>query len=202
MPIIETVKETPQISPIGADFPYASVTLHLSNRYPQTRPCLDIHLAQNLRMALPPRVAILSNWSLIYSLDQHGASQSTLYQQCKQNSGPCLLVIQDSQFETFGAYLTESFHNDTGYYGTGECFLWKLDSQTEKANVYPWTMKNDYLVYSDRSSLAVGGSRFGLWIDSDLAHGYTEPSETFDNPPLTLKNSFECIGLEIWGFQY
>ncbi|RCH78176.1 hypothetical protein CU098_007516, partial [Rhizopus stolonifer] len=51
---------------------------------------------------------------------QHGASQRTLYQQCKQTVGPCLLVVQDSQYEIFGAYSTESLHINSSYYGTGE----------------------------------------------------------------------------------
>lgn len=63
-------------------------------------------------------------------------------------------------------------------------------------------MKNDYMIYSDSNFLAVGGGQFGLWIHSDLTHGYTESSDTFDNPLLTSNNSFECIGLEIWSFQY
>lgn len=68
---------------------------------------------------LPNRISVSSTWSLIYSLDQHGASLNTLYQK-SYNKGPCLLVIQDDQDQVFGAYLSEGIHIDTGCYGTGE----------------------------------------------------------------------------------
>jgi hypothetical protein len=145
----------------------------------------------------------LSRWTLIYSLDQHGASLNTLYEQCKQTTGPCLLVIRDNQQRIFGAYLTDTIHHNSSYYGAGECFLWTQDEQNH-IQIYRWTMKNDYMIYSNQSFIAVGGGegQFGLWIHSDMIHGYSEPCATFQNPSLAVSNSFECIGLEIWGFLY
>ncbi|KAG1466661.1 hypothetical protein G6F56_004644 [Rhizopus delemar] len=49
LPILETVKKPPPSLPY-ADFPYASISLRLSGRYPQTIPCLDLELAQNVRI--------------------------------------------------------------------------------------------------------------------------------------------------------
>ncbi|PHZ14653.1 TLD-domain-containing protein, partial [Rhizopus microsporus ATCC 52813] len=151
---------------------------------------------------IPSRVSISSRWSLVYSLDQHGASLNTLYQKCKESSGPCLLVIRDSYGETFGAYLTESIHKNSSFYGTGECFLW--NKQAQKVCLYSWTSKNNHMIYSDQDILAIGNGEggFGLCLHSDLLHGYTEPCATFDNPALTVTNAFECIGLEIWSFLY
>ncbi|KAI8047610.1 TLD-domain-containing protein [Thamnidium elegans] len=176
----------------------------LLNRSSQTYACLENNLAENLQPWLPSRISVSSKWSLVYSLDQHGASLSTLYNRTSQNRGPCLLVIQDSNDEIFGAYLSEGVHMDTSCYGTGECFLWKQNKTTKMVIVYPWTMINDYLVYSNGDFFAVGGGqgKFGLWLHSDLTHGYTESCGTFNNPSLTIDSSFECVALEIWDFQY
>ncbi|KAI8641729.1 TLD-domain-containing protein [Parasitella parasitica] len=152
---------------------------------------------------LPNRISVASTWSLLYSLDQHGASLNTLYRKCF-NNGPCLLVIRDSQDEVFGAYLSEGVHIDTSCYGTGECFLWKQNKSTKQVDVYHWTMLNDYLIYGDQDFFAIGGGQgcFGLWLHSDLTHGYSQPCLTFNNPMLSKNPSFECIELEIWDFQF
>lgn len=83
-------------------------------------------------------------------------------------------------------------------------FLWKQNKKTKLVLVYPWTMLNDYLVYSNGQFFAVGGGqgKFGLWLHSDLTHGYTESCGTFNNPVLTINSAFECVALEIWDFQY
>lgn len=71
--------------------------------------------------------------------------------------------------------------------------------------VYPWTMLNDYLIYSNGDFFAIGGGqgKFGLWLHSDLTHGYTESCATFNNPVLSQAGpAFECLALEIWDFQF
>ncbi|KAG2199450.1 TLD-domain-containing protein [Mucor mucedo] len=179
-------------------------TVRLLNRYSQTFRCLDDCLAENIRPWLPSRISVSSKWSLVYSLDQHGASLNTLYNRTSKSKGPCLMVIQDNNDEIFGAYLSEGVHMDTSCYGNGECFLWKQDKHTKIVLVYPWTMLNDYLVYSNGEFFAVGGGqgKFGLWLHSDLTHGHTESCVTFNNPALSIDSAFECIALEIWDFQY
>ncbi|OAC98607.1 hypothetical protein MUCCIDRAFT_150149, partial [Mucor lusitanicus CBS 277.49] len=152
---------------------------------------------------LPNRIGVSSTWSLIYSLDQHGASLNTLYQK-SYNKGPCLLVIRDDQDQVFGAYLSEGIHIDTSCYGTGECFLWRQNTSTKQVSVYHWTMLNDYMMYGNQDFFAIGGGQgsFGLWVHSDLTHGYSQPCPTFNNPMLGKSPSFECIGLEIWEFHF
>ncbi|KAI8890550.1 TLD-domain-containing protein, partial [Backusella circina FSU 941] len=139
--------------------------------------------------------------SLLYSLDQHGASLSTLYRNCA-NQGPCLLAIQNTEDEVFGAYLSEGFQPQQSYYGNGECFLWRWCKKKKQVDIYPWTNHNDYLMYSNHDFLAIGGGKghFGLWLD--LTHGYSEPCMTFNNPSLASKSSFECLAIEIWCFAY
>ncbi|KAG2207455.1 hypothetical protein INT46_007222 [Mucor plumbeus] len=168
-----------------------------------TSVCLDYILAINIQQWLPSRISVSSTWSLLYSLDQHGASLNTLYEKC-YNNGPCLLVIQDNQDDIFGAYLSEGIHIDSSCYGTGECFLWRQNKSTKQVHIYHWTMINDYMIYGNQDFFAIGGGQgcFGLWLHSDLTHGYTQPCPTFNNPMLGKKPSFECIGLEIWDFQF
>ncbi|KAL9560219.1 hypothetical protein MBANPS3_000071 [Mucor bainieri] len=163
----------------------ATPPLKLLQRSITTSACLDYMLATNVRM------------------NQHGASLSTLYQK-SHNKGPCLLVIQDDQDEVFGAYLSEGIHIDTSCYGTGECFLWRQNKSTKQVSVYHWTMLNDYMMYGNQDFFAIGGGQgsFGLWVHSDLTHGYSQPCPTFNNPMLGKSPAFECIGLEIWEFRF
>ncbi|KAI8380612.1 TLD-domain-containing protein [Choanephora cucurbitarum] len=178
--------------------------VRLTNRHPSTFVCLEKVLAQNIQTWLPSRISISSQWSLVYSLDQHGASLNTLYNRCKLIHGPCLLVIQDSHDQIFGAYLSEGIHVQSNCYGTGECFLWKKDKKTDRVEIYPWTSANDYLIYSDHDFFAMGGGQgqFGLWLHSDLTHGNSQTCATFNNPVLSSMASFECIAIEIWDFTF
>lgn len=50
--------------------------------------------------------------------------------------------------------------------------------------------------------LNVSDGRVGLWIHHDLMHGHTETCPTFDNEPLAAQPDFECLGIEIWGFDF
>lgn len=65
-------------------------------------------------------------------------------------------------------------------------------------------MLNDYMMYGNQDFFAIGGGQgsFGLWVHSDLTHGYSQPCPTFNNPMLGKSPSFECIGLEIWEFRF
>ncbi|ORX48544.1 TLD-domain-containing protein, partial [Hesseltinella vesiculosa] len=160
---------------------------------------------------LPRRYRLSSTWQLAYSLDQHGASLSTLYSKAAA-TGPCILLLRDNDGQVFGAFLNESIQTHLSYYGTGECFLWKLNrhqlmpaSQSHhhpppKIKVYPWTGKNEYLIYSTIDCIALGGGhgKFGLWLNQDLEKGHSEPCATFDNDCLSLHPHFTCLDLEIW----
>lgn len=43
---------------------------------------LDEELAGNIRLLLPPRLQLFDEWEMVYSLEQHGISLKTLYQNC------------------------------------------------------------------------------------------------------------------------
>ncbi|KAJ5652023.1 hypothetical protein N7507_009449 [Penicillium longicatenatum] len=89
-------------------------------------------LAEEIRLLVPPRLQLVENWRLAYSLDRDGASLATLYDNCEEFShrsprAGYVLVIRDSSptSAVFGAYMTDAPHPDSHFFGTGECFLWR-----------------------------------------------------------------------------
>ena len=65
--------------------------------------------------------------------------------------------------------------------------------------VYRWTAANSYFVISAKDHLAVGsGGHFALWLDSELLHGSSGPSQTFANPCLSRRsNAASAEGAEV-----
>ncbi|KAL0095309.1 TLD-domain-containing protein [Phycomyces blakesleeanus] len=183
----------------------------LVDRRPDTEPVMTSEIAEQLRPYLPRRYRLAPQWSLLYSLDQHGISLTTLYRLVKSNKGPCIITIKDADDQIFGAFLNETLTCGTSYYGTGECFLWKTTRQdstqtahiSPKIKVFPWTGKNEYMILSENDFIAIGGGdgKFGLWLNADLEKGHSEQCPTFDNECLSPSPEFECIELEIWGFR-
>ncbi|RAR07314.1 oxidation resistance protein 1 [Stemphylium lycopersici] len=85
-------------------------------------------LAEEIRLLLPPRLQLVDEWSLAYSLEQNGVSLGTLYQQSDEyrgKRGGFVLVVRDGGGGIFGAYLSDAPHPSTSFYGNGECFLWR-----------------------------------------------------------------------------
>lgn len=61
---------------------------------------LTTTIAEEIRIMVPMRLAIVEEWNLIYSLDQDGASLATLYQKCARFHGKrvgFLLVVKDCE---------------------------------------------------------------------------------------------------------
>ncbi|KAL9606908.1 MAG: hypothetical protein Q9167_008119 [Letrouitia subvulpina] len=112
-----------------------------------SNPILTRSLAEEIRLLLPSRLQLLESWSLVYSLDLHGVSLATLYAKCTSRSLPrglsFVLVVRDALGGTFGAYLTDPPRPAPGFYGTGECFLWRAttlpasSSSLQLANLPP-----------------------------------------------------------------
>ncbi|CAO3590597.1 unnamed protein product [Absidia cylindrospora] len=175
--------------------------VELIDRRSDTAPVLTDTIVEKLRSFLPQRYRLATRWSLLYSLDQHGISLTTLYRLVKNNKGPCILAIKDAEDQVFGAFLNETLKPTTHYYGTGECFLWRDTKDGLKA--YSWTGMNEYMILSETEFIAIGGGagKFGLWINGDLDRGYSASCQTFNNEPLAGEPSFNCIELEIWGFR-
>jgi hypothetical protein len=85
-------------------------------------------LAEEIRLLVPPRLQLVDDWSLAYSLEQNGVSLATLYQKSDEyrgKRGGYVLVIKDGSGSVFGAYLSDPPHPSSSFYGNGECFLWR-----------------------------------------------------------------------------
>ncbi|ORX63078.1 TLD-domain-containing protein [Hesseltinella vesiculosa] len=176
--------------------------VELIDRRQDTTPVVTTPLVEKIHQVLPQRYRLAKKWTLLYSIDQHGISLTTLYRLVKNNKGPCVFAIKDANDQVFGAFLNETLKPSTHYYGTGECFLWR--DTTQGLKVYPWTGKNEYMILSEHEFIAIGGGdgKFGLWLHSDLDKGSSATCPTFHNEPLAgEQEQFNCIELEIWGFR-
>lgn len=127
-----------------------------------------------------------------------------------------VLAIRDADDQVFGSYVNEGFKNTKGYYGNGDCFLWRTvqpRGSTPHIQTYPATLLNNYHIQSTSSYISLGGGingKYGLWMDSSFDKGVSARCETFDNdilcderdkPPrekVKEERKFEPVVVEIW----
>jgi hypothetical protein len=207
----EKTFETPPLEPI------------LLNGYQVTTRSrlLKPEVAEQLRNFLPLRLQLRDRWQLVYSLEQHGASLTTLYDRNKPPSGKrpgYVIVIKDRDHNIFGAYSNEHFRPSDlkRFFGNGDCFLWKVrdaaagsksetgagqQQQEPRVQVFPYTGENDFVIFCTPQFLSMGGGdgHYGLWVDGNLETGVSSKSLTFGNEPLSDSGTkFTIIGLEVW----
>ncbi|KAM3517401.1 hypothetical protein NHJ13051_009023 [Beauveria bassiana] len=112
--------------------PLDPIVLHgYKDGTPASSRLLSHAVAEEIRNLVPERLRIVEDWNLVYSLEQDGSSLSTLYQKCRAYEGRrvgFVLVVQDQEGGTFGAYLSEHPHPSPSYFGNGECFLWRAST--------------------------------------------------------------------------
>ena len=176
--------------------------IKLIGRNNGTLPILDINLAEIIRSRLPNLLQEATTWKLLYSMDQHGATLTTLLNKIRGH-GPCIMVLKSSDGEIFGAFLTEAFDTSKQeFYGTPECFLWKEDQYQFKK--FEATNLNQYFIFADIDFIAMGGGdgEFGFYLDENIQYGYTSTCDTFENELLTKNRKFECYGCEFWGLEF
>eukprot|EP01126_Amoeba_proteus_P056853 TRINITY_DN7200_c0_g1_i6.p1 TRINITY_DN7200_c0_g1~~TRINITY_DN7200_c0_g1_i6.p1 ORF type:complete len:591 (-),score=128.19 TRINITY_DN7200_c0_g1_i6:117-1805(-) len=147
---------------------------------------------------LPERLQ-LSDWILLYGTQQHGISLNTFYHNTEEK-GPSIVVIRTNKKNVFGGFASESWKKTSGFYGTGESFLFQLHPTP---HTFSWTEKTHHFQYSTEDSIAMGGGggTFGFWLDSEFYHGTSAPCITFGNPQLSDQEQFIAIYVEVWGFQ-
>lgn len=182
----------------------------LVGRRDTTHGVLDEHDADQLRPNLPARQRLSSKWTLLFSLDQHGASLTTLYHltelyEAKHPQSGNLLIIRDAHDRRFGVYLNEGIKRIQGsYFGSGESWLFRLNG---RPSVYKWTGRNDYfaLCESDFISFGGGDGKYGLYLDKVLTNGSSASSPAYNNAVLCADEGdesefarFQCIGMEVW----
>ncbi|OCF44906.1 hypothetical protein I317_01185 [Kwoniella heveanensis CBS 569] len=197
---------------IGQDEDWGHVSL--MGRRDVTAPVLSVSDADQLRQHIPPRQRLSSAWTLLFSLDQHGASLSTLYRlvekfgQSHRTSGN-ILVVCDGEGNRFGVYLNESIVKREGtYYGSGESFLFKL-SPTSEVKTFRWSGRNQYFALCENGFISFGGGAgtYGLLLDATFTHNSSATCPAYNNEVLSTSASvmstqaspFTCIGLEVWG---
>ncbi|EWM28431.1 oxidation resistance protein 1 [Nannochloropsis gaditana] len=154
---------------------------------------------KRLVASLPERDA-MRKWVKVYCMSRDGASLSTLLYKvmAERKLSSFLLVIEDSWGYVFGGYCPCPFQNATGYYGTGESFVFKFHPQF---TLYKWTGKNDYFILSNAQHLAMGGGGgFAFQLDDELDTGVSGPSDTYGNTRLSSRHVFKCLSIEVWGF--
>ncbi|KAL0479496.1 hypothetical protein AKO1_007666 [Acrasis kona] len=166
---------------------------------------------ENISKAIPHRYHN-QDWRLIYSTREHGTSLRSLYDHCKDRQEPCVLIVQSSDSNIFGAFLSETPKVWDRYYGNGECFLFKLKPFT----VYKWNRKshNEMFIFSTYDGLTIGGSSnsgdldsgnitsSGLWLDRELLKGSSYACETFGTDEcISAKEDFDVHAVEVWGFE-
>ncbi|KAI6110351.1 TLD-domain-containing protein [Pisolithus croceorrhizus] len=218
-------KESGTIDTMGLGGKVKMKGVTLCGRREGTLQVLTEDIANPLRVHLPALTRLSRNWTLLYSIDQHGISLNTLYSRCepripsKAEPNPpsgALLVVKDSLDGVFGAWIGEGImKGQGGFYGSGEAFLWRYCIDTSPPlEIYKWSGKNDYVVLCDPDFISCGGGdgHYGLYIDSSLLEGSSAPCPTFGNPVLCARPPsqvgattgkkdvpFECVGLEVWG---
>ncbi len=188
---------------------------------------MSTELADDLRNLLPTRMQLYGGWRLVYSLEQHGASLRTLYDNCTPPQGEnpgYIIAIEDQQGNIFGAYSNVPPHPTytARFTGNGSCFVWKtklvnthqhqhesdtIECPTQKLpkhlqfKAFPHTGINAGILYCTQTSLAMGvsGGHYALMIDGNLEKGQSFPTETFGNEGLSdAGNRFNIVGVEVW----
>ena len=137
----------------------------------------------NIWSWIPARFRIL-DLELLFVSSEHGFRLGTLFEKSLDYE-PLLLVIETTDGNIFGTYLSRSLRNRTSrkFFGTGETFIFNLRPGPQ---VYQWneSFDNHQFIYGDENFLAIGCSsgKFGIWIDRDLNQVVSSPCDTFKNP--------------------
>ena len=79
---------------------------------------LQFDVIQQIHPHLPPILREATLLNLLYSIEKHGISISTLYSKC-QDAGPCLIVIQNEKRNLFGAFSSDNLGIRAGFFGNG-----------------------------------------------------------------------------------
>ncbi|KAI6653346.1 Nuclear receptor coactivator 7-like [Oopsacas minuta] len=166
-----------------------------------TASLLNQRLLRELNYLLPSRTVGHDMW-LIYSSFVHGISLRTMYRNMETCNGPVVFILKDDQQGVFGGVISCPLRVSEHYYGTGESFMFRVESTSHKVSSYHWTGLNTFFVKGDHDSISFGGGdgKPALWLDGDFYNGSSFPCSTFDNLQLSGNEDFLCTGFESWGF--
>ena len=160
---------------------------------------------------------------LLFSAENDGYRLLTMYRMCADRE-PQILFIQTTTNHVFGAYMSDSWSEQThtnSFFGSAETFLFTFDGEPRK---FHWTgldTKQDdtetlqyvhenasLYMYGDHKFMAIGGGGlyYGLSLDDTLQKGMTGRCLTFANLPLLQDKkseeprtvTFVVKNIEVW----
>ena len=136
----------------------------------------------------------------VFSITIDGCALKTFYNKC-QDINNSILVIKDDDDNIFGAYASECFEPNKKFSGTGECFLFTF-YKGNKIHVFNSTGINRFFMYCDEEQICFGCSDdyFSLSLRNDFLEGYSHTTQTYQNQPLSGKDKFIIVKLELWSF--
>jgi len=126
-------------------------------------------LLDSLRHFVPDRLYDCNMW-MKYSLLRDGASMSILLRNIR-GSNAVLLAIETTTGDVFGCYTNTPWKKTYGYFGTGECFVWKMKQtrgtkchslldqvqMESEVEVFAFSNENDMTQVCKHDFIAVGG---------------------------------------------
>jgi len=158
---------------------------------------LNNDIFENIRLFLPVRLRG-KNWKRLFSTEVHGTSWTTFYSNISSNplhSSETIIVVKDSSGESFGLFATEDWVVKEGFFGTGECFVFKT---WPTFKCWLWDPNYpDYWQIATKGHIGIG-AEYALCIYEGFTEGTSNVSPTFKNECLARTTSFIITVLEVW----
>ena len=162
---------------------------------------LTSNLLYQLLDHLPPIQKTASKIERIFSIEKHGISLSSLYNQTQDQTCKLILIMDDNGVTT-GAFASHTLEKHSSYYGNGLTFLFQYVNET--ALIYPSTGTDEYYILCQDNYIAFGGGdgTFGLWVSEGMESGSWKDSSTFSNGLYIGGGSgdFKILKFEVWEF--
>ena len=89
-------------------------------------------------------------------------------------------------------------------FGSGETFVFTLNPIQK---IYKWSpaekCNKNYFLHCSSESISVGvdDGKFAIYLDSALNQGRSQNVSVFQNEPLTPKEDFVALQVEVWTFR-
>ena len=148
-----------------------------------------------------PSFLASNNYWLKFSLVRDGASLDTLKRYVRAATHT-VLAIETITGEVFGSFTSSPWRTQSGYYGTGEAFLWRMcksrktkvyslfeQAQLEtEIDIYPYSGLNEFVQLCTHDRIALGGGGAGGGVGNDLSMAGNNQQETVQG--LALSTGF------------
>lgn len=165
-------------------------------------------------MPILGRLAV--DWKLFYSPAVHGVSLDSFYRQAKANSGPSLILMQDTEGTVFGGFAPSPWERrpaHSGFYGDGSACVFSFrhqpaefvdDQQSLFAKVlanfeaYPASPSaSTKYMFSDEAGLSMGAAAWH--VDPEFMRATTNTCVTYETyRPLASKSEVILTSFEAW----